>query len=380
MDASPFHRIIDEMFDNENFDKSAHIRERYDLGATPEWMKSVGINGERFSLSFKNIKTHLGKDSDHNLTAKEWHELPSALKHPFLITSYGNKDGKFRLYTAIKVGGKFAVVGIDVVRVNQGKGVPILELNRVKTVFGRDRYVVDNGEKILAWDKNITPEQEALLRGHNYREYPTIQELSAAKVGNNSDIAKENGENIAEDSAKYRIREGERSLWQKIKATVRRLLDKFLGSLKLPKWFELGDNELRYILWRSKERLERGKEHPIDLARAIVKREELGLGEENTLYSETKKDAHPTRLQTSDDAQAVQRDAHLSGTKVEINSENREEIDKNLSSLAEKVAESQLPAEEFLAELRKSTKTESKGYAADWRQPCKAPSGYGSSA
>ena len=133
--------------------------------------------------------------------------------------------------------------------------------------------------------------------------------------------------------------EGERTLWQKIKATVRRLLDKFLGSLKLPKWFELGDNELRYILWRSKERLERGKERPIDLARDIVKREELGLGEDNTLYSETKKDAHPTRLQTSDDAQAVQRDAHLSGTKVEINSENREEIDKNLSSLAEHIDE-----------------------------------------
>lgn len=74
--------------------------------------------------------------------------------------------------------------------------------------------------------------------------------------------------------------EGERTLWQKIKATVRRLLDKFLGSLKLPKWFELGDNELRYILWRSKERLERGKEHPIDLARDVVKREELGLTDE----------------------------------------------------------------------------------------------------
>ena len=115
--------------------------------------------------------------------------------------------------------------------------------------------------------------------------------------------------------------EGERTLWQKLKAAVRKLLDKFLGTLKLPKWFELGDNELRYILWRSKERLERGKEHPIDLARDIVKREELGLGEDYTLYSETKKDAHPTRLQTSDDAQAVQRDKHLSGTKVEINLE-----------------------------------------------------------
>ena len=74
--------------------------------------------------------------------------------------------------------------------------------------------------------------------------------------------------------------EGERTLWQKIKEVVRKVLDKFLGSLKLPKGFELGDNELRYILWRSKERLERGKEHPIDLARDIVKREELGLTDE----------------------------------------------------------------------------------------------------
>ena len=73
-----------------------------------------------------------------------------------------------------------------------------------------------------------------------------------------------------------------------MKAKVRHLLNRFLGSLKLPKWFTLGDNELRYILWRSKERLERGKEHPIDLARDIVKRRELGLDGE-TRYSRGKK-------------------------------------------------------------------------------------------
>ena len=73
--------------------------------------------------------------------------------------------------------------------------------------------------------------------------------------------------------------EGERTLWQKLKEVVRKLLDKFLESLKLPKWFELGDNELRYMLWRSKERLERGKEHPIDFARDMVMREELGLSD-----------------------------------------------------------------------------------------------------
>ena len=68
----------------------------------------------------------------------------------------------------------------------------------------------------------------------------------------------------------------ERTLWQKLKATVRRLLDKFLGSLRLPKMFELGDNELRYMLWRSKERLER-KGGVIETARDEAKRAELGL-------------------------------------------------------------------------------------------------------
>ena len=68
-------------------------------------------------------------------------------------------------------------------------------------------------------------------------------------------------------------------MWQKLKEVVRKLLDKFLGSLKLPKWFELGDNELRYMLWRSHENLRRGKEHPIDMARDMVMREELGLSD-----------------------------------------------------------------------------------------------------
>ena len=86
-------------------------------------------------------------------------------------------------------------------------------------------------------------------------------------------------------------------------------------------------------------------------------------GDEVRFSKDIEKDAHPTLLQTSNDVQAVQRDKHLSGTKVEINSENKEEISKNLSSLAEKVSTSQLPAEEFLAELRKSMKTESEDHS-----------------
>ena len=46
-----------------------------------------------------------------------------------------------------------------------------------------ERLVDD--ESIITWDKNITPEQKALLREHNFREYPTIQELTAANIVGN---------------------------------------------------------------------------------------------------------------------------------------------------------------------------------------------------
>ncbi|MBD5327920.1 MAG: JAB domain-containing protein [Bacteroides sp.] len=68
----------------------------------------------------------------------------------------------------------------------------------------------------------------------------------------------------------------ERSIWAKLKAKVLEAINKFLGALKLPKWVKLGDNELRYILWRSHERL-RTKGDYIDMARDAAKREELGL-------------------------------------------------------------------------------------------------------
>ena len=209
-EIAKFDSVIEEMF-GENFDDAKHLRERYNLGHTPEYMKAVGLLGDYFTLSYKNIKSHRGKDADHNLTAKEWHELPAALQDPFLITTYGNKENKFRLYTSVKVGNKFAVVGVDVVKVNQGKNTPLLELNRIKTVFGRDRYVLDNGERILTWNEKITPEQEALLRGHNFREYPSIQELSEGKGKENIPNDQENSANFSKE-ASTKPKEGENFL------------------------------------------------------------------------------------------------------------------------------------------------------------------------
>lgn len=49
--------------------------------------------------------------------------------------------------------------------------------------------------------------------------------------------------------------EEERGLWRQLRRRVLEAINRFLGSLRLPKWVKLGDNELRYILWKSHERL-----------------------------------------------------------------------------------------------------------------------------
>ena len=79
----------------------------------------------------------------------------------------------------------------------------------------------------------------------------------------------------------------ERGVWGKLKQSVLNAINRFLGTMGLPKWVRLGDNELRYILWRSHENLREGDY--VDKARDIAKREELGLGD-GLRYSETREE------------------------------------------------------------------------------------------
>lgn len=62
----------------------------------------------------------------------------------------------------------------------------------------------------------------------------------------------------------------ERGIWAKLKAKVLEAINKFLGSLKLPQRVRLGDNELRYMLWRSHERL-RTKGEYVDLTWRVTR-------------------------------------------------------------------------------------------------------------
>ncbi len=80
--------------------------------------------------------------------------------------------------------------------------------------------------------------------------------------------------------------EAERGVWAKLKAKVLETINRFLGSLKLPKWVKLGDNELRYMLWRSHEKL-RGKGDYVDMARDAARRGELGLNRDEVFREES---------------------------------------------------------------------------------------------
>ena len=86
-------------------------------------------------MSFKNIKTHKGKDADHDLTREEWHQLPDALKYPFAVTRYNDANDRFRLYVNVMHNGNYVAVGVDVKRLNQGQELPMLEVNSIKTFF-----------------------------------------------------------------------------------------------------------------------------------------------------------------------------------------------------------------------------------------------------
>ncbi len=111
-----------------------------------------------------------------------------------------------------------------------------------------------------------------------------VDEDSTRRFMNESGKGYEHHRRVAVDELFGRMAEkgfedftkAERGIWAKLKAKVMEAINKFLGALKLPKWVKLGDNELRYMLWRSHERL-RTKGDYVDMARDAAKREELGL-------------------------------------------------------------------------------------------------------
>ncbi|MBR1525073.1 MAG: hypothetical protein IJ640_00235 [Prevotella sp.] len=251
-----YDEMIDSVTSDPSTDKGRWLRKRFMLGRTPKWMKNLGIRGAEFSLPFKVISEHIGKDDAHALTKEEWRALPNALNNPFMITRYKGSRDRYRIYTTIMHGGNPVVVGVDVKRVNQGFGMPMVEVNAIKTAFAHEGNKLSKQEEILCYDGNITPEQEALLRGLNSHEYPTVQESNSdgrqvllghnslgyptiqelilrAKIQQNSDIDKRERENAAKRTIKILKERGvhineiseEEALGMINDGTAQRLLD-----------------------------------------------------------------------------------------------------------------------------------------------------------
>lgn len=131
--------------------------------------------------------------------------------------------------------------------------------------------------------------------------------------------------------------EAERGIWRKLRQKVMEVINKFLGSLKLPKWVRLGDNELRYMLWRSHERLrglaEARRENKnfapdyVSMARDVAKREELGLNHNDVTLTRRERSTADRIEETFDAAVA----GDLRGKPVEIGrltAEGREYLER----------------------------------------------------
>jgi hypothetical protein len=145
-------------------EKEALRQSFFHIADTPQFMKTIGLKGQYFSVRYGVISRHKGKDKDHQLSEKNWLDLIGEIIKPFAIAKYG--DG-YRLFTGVKVNDKYTAVGVDVKII--GKEI---EVNSVTTAFG---YNPGKDEEVIYRSKKITPDQEALLDGLNSQPYPPDQ-------------------------------------------------------------------------------------------------------------------------------------------------------------------------------------------------------------
>lgn len=192
----------------------------FDVAETPDFMKRLGLTGDKFTIRYGVISRHFGKDNQHDFTEEEWKQIPKALSNPILITEYyqdeqQKKQKGYRLYTPLKLSdGSYVVVSAEVK--NAGRN---LEINAINTIFGRNA-ISDIHDRVVYQNPKITPEQSSLLNGNNPHQYPNGQELSVANVDNSSESTKNNEEkfSLKAKDAEYleAVRDGDMEKAQKM--------------------------------------------------------------------------------------------------------------------------------------------------------------------
>ena len=171
----------------------------FDVAKTPDFMKKLGLTGDRFTIKYGVLSRHAGKDDSHSLTEKQWEELPDALQKPFAITRFGGKDKGYRLYTTMKnENGETIVVGVDVKNVGRD-----MEVNAISTIFGRrgDAKKTQK-EDVLYTAENITPEQRSLLGQPNSDQYTGVRERNVSTDKGSEKPEKEQEKQSVFDKAK----------------------------------------------------------------------------------------------------------------------------------------------------------------------------------
>lgn len=161
-------------------------RSFFDVSETPAFMKDLGLFGEKFTIPYGAISRHFGKDEDHELTEEEWCSLSEAVQTPFAITKYYTDRSRqcqrgYRIYTSIPKRNGYIVLGVDLKRINQGKGRPFRLINSITTIFGKDGNITES-EEIIYRSEKINPRQASLLERPNSSQYPLAEDFNCKDI------------------------------------------------------------------------------------------------------------------------------------------------------------------------------------------------------
>lgn len=188
----------------------------FDVARTPDFMKGVGLTGDRFTVRYGVLARHFGKDSAHDLPMEVWEQLPDALQKPFAISEYYTDEDKqqqkgYRIYTRLQLAdGSHVMVSAEVK--NAGRDV---EVNAINMVFGRS-VISDVHEKLVYVGNELTPEQQALLDGTTPHQYPDArgqdEEGVPSSEGKDS-VSSDNGQgNVGENVTEMPMRRVKRKI------------------------------------------------------------------------------------------------------------------------------------------------------------------------
>ena len=115
-----FYDVIETLYTQGKIIASEKFSHMYfTIASTPEKMKLLGVEGERFTISYGTISRHYDKDSAHYLPKEVWIKLPDAIVKPFAISKYFSESEHinmkgYRLYTVIQYEEGCIVVGVTV--------------------------------------------------------------------------------------------------------------------------------------------------------------------------------------------------------------------------------------------------------------------------